>query len=648
MIRLTLLSYFSLCLGFLQIFPAAEPDQETSLQKLLKHDYFDNSIAQNETKEFTRARIAPLPEFDKLEDWENYRDQLRKEMLEKIVYRGEAANWRDADCQVEWLETLEGGPGYKIQKLRFEAVPGMWIPALIYLPENLSGKVPVILNVNGHDAKGKAVDYKQLRCINQAKRGMIAMNVEWLGMGQLRTPDFTHYKMNQLDLCGTSGLAPFYLSMKRSLDILLSLENADPKRLAVAGLSGGGWQTIVISSLDERVVLSNPVAGYSSFFTRLDVPSDLGDSEQTPSDMAQLIDYHHLTAMRAPRPTLLTYNDKDQCCFIAKTALPPLMETARPFYQLYDKESSLRSHVNLSPGTHNFELDNRQQFYAMLGDFFYPEESTYSAKEIPSEDELKAAEELFVPLPKQNEDFHSLALKVLAQLPARTSAPAGKEARQKWEQEQRNILQKELKIKEYEISAKKVDSRSVESYQANYWHLKMGADWTVPVIELSAENAEKKKTVILLSENGAASMEAEVSQQLEQGNRVLLVDPFNYGVSNMNYRSFLFAMLVSSVGERPLGIQVSQLLGTAEWARKQFQSNELEFVSEGPRSSLVALVTAALKPELIDGLKTKDEFQSLAEVIHLNLGVNEAPELFSFGLLKKFDIDLFKELAHQE
>jgi len=42
------------------------------------------------------------------------------------------------------------------------------------------------------------------------------------GKGQLNIPGFDHYRMNQLDLCGTSGLAPYYLSLKRSLDLLLS------------------------------------------------------------------------------------------------------------------------------------------------------------------------------------------------------------------------------------------------------------------------------------------------------------------------------------------------------------------------------------------------------------------------------------------
>jgi len=33
---------------------------------------------------------------------------------------------------------IEGGPGYKIRKLRYEALPNSWIPALLYVPDKLS------------------------------------------------------------------------------------------------------------------------------------------------------------------------------------------------------------------------------------------------------------------------------------------------------------------------------------------------------------------------------------------------------------------------------------------------------------------------------------------------------------------------------
>ena len=178
--------------------------------------------------------------------------------------------WRDAKTKFELLDTIPGGPGYSIRKLRYEALPGLWIPGLLYLPEKITGKVPVHLAVNGHDGVGKAAPYKQIRCINLAKRGVISLNLEWLGMGQLRTPGFAHYAMNQLDLCGSSGIAPFYLAMSRALDILLALPEADPTRVAVSGLSGGGWQTIFISSLDTRVTLANPVAAILSAAMMLD------------------------------------------------------------------------------------------------------------------------------------------------------------------------------------------------------------------------------------------------------------------------------------------------------------------------------------------------------------------------------------------
>ncbi len=75
----------------------------------------------------------------------------------------------------------------------------MWIPALLYEPTRQKGKMPVVLNPNGHHAGGKAMDYKQARCINLAKRGMIALNIEFVGMGEL-TRDRDHQRIAHLDL----------------------------------------------------------------------------------------------------------------------------------------------------------------------------------------------------------------------------------------------------------------------------------------------------------------------------------------------------------------------------------------------------------------------------------------------------------------
>jgi hypothetical protein len=361
-----------------------------------------------EVQVFTATRVPAMPPAATAADWSATAATLRRRVLDEVVFRGEARAWASAPGRVEWLDTLATPHGYSVRKLRYEVVPGLWLPALLYQPDRLTGRVPVVLNVNGHEKTGMATPYIQERCINLAKRGILALNPEWLGRGQLlEEKGLDHYRMNQLDLCGTSGLAVFHLAAQRALDVALSLPNADPGRVAVTGLSG----------LDERVRLANPVAGYSSYVTRVQFPAlDLGDSEQTPSDLATVVDYTHLTAMMAPRPTLLSYNAKDNCCFRADYALAPLVQAAAPVFRLAGAADQLQQHVNHDPG-HNYGRDNREAFYRFLRDQLLGSAADFPLAEIPSEAEVRPAEALRVPLPADNHDFQSLALQLSSNLP---------------------------------------------------------------------------------------------------------------------------------------------------------------------------------------------------------------------------------------
>jgi hypothetical protein len=615
---------------------------------LLSRQIIDANLPMQEVQAYTEGRIPPMPESSTVTEWEEHADRMRRETLEKVVFRGEAAKWRTAKTQVEWFDTIEGGPEYRIKKLRYEALPGLWIPALLYEPKTLEGKVPVVMNVNGHDRNGKVADYKQVRCINQAKRGMLALNVEWLGMGQLNTPGFVHYRMNQLNLCGTSGLAPFYLSMKRGIDLLLSHEHADPKRVAVAGLSGGGWQTIFISSLDTRVVLSDPVAGYSSFRTRARHLSDLGDSEQTPCDLATVTDYAQLTAMRAPRPTLLTFNSKDNCCFASGHALPPLLEAAQPVFALYGKPENLESHVNEDPGTHNFLQDNRQALYRMIGKHFFAGQE-FDANEIPCDSEIKSKEDFEVPLPKDNADFHSLALSLSKNLPRNTEVPTDGEERRKWCRINREQLKQIVRAKDYDVKAEEVDTESTAdvsddtTVSTRSWRLRIGGVWTVPAVELAGKNTAG--TVLLIADGGRKSVPNETEALLKSGHRVLAIDPFYFGESKIAQRDFLFALLVSATGDRPLGLQASQLAATSRWLVQSREQNPIKIVAVGPRSSLIAMVAAALETEAIAEIELRNSYASLRDIITENKTVQEAPELFCFGLFERFDIPQLKALV---
>ena len=618
---------------------SSHASEREAIESLLKSTLIDAQVPQAQVENFCEARVPKVPTVSSLKEWERLTAQWRADMFEKVIFRGAAAAWRKSPARVEWLDEIDGGPGYRIKKLRYEVLPGLWVPALLYEPIKISGKVPVIMNVNGHDRPdGRAAKYKQLRCINQVKRGMIALNVEWLGMGQLNTDGFVHYRMNQLDLCGTGGIAPFYLAMERGLDVLLGHESADPERVGVAGLSGGGWQTIFISSLDTRVTLSNPVAGYSSFVTRIHNHSDLGDSEQTPCDMATAADYKHLTAMLAPRATLLTFNVADNCCFASGHALQPLVEAAKPAFRLYKQVDRLASHVNHDPGTHNFEKDNRQALYRMLGKHFYAGDSSFDPEEIASDDEVKTKQELTVPLPADNADFNTLALDLSKDLP-RKRLPA--EATPAWSASARQRLAKLVSAHEYEVHAEELASRAEGEVRGRLLKLSVGKEWTVPAVELAKGEQAPRLTSIVVAEKGRASAAETVERLLNEGHRVLAVDPFYVGESKIPSRDFLFALLVAAVGERPVGIQASQLAAIARWSKQQ-NDTDIQLVAVGERVCLAALVAAALETQAVERVELHGSLASLKQVVERNYAVNQKPEFFCFGLLEAFDI---RELA---
>jgi len=622
----------------------ARADDEAAIKASLEKPVLKTGQALEEIKAFAGARIVPPPTITDRAEWEQTARRLRKDVLEQIVFRGAAAGWRDATCRVEWLDTLPGGPGYTIRKFRYEALPGMWIPALLYEPEKLAERVPLALHVNGHDPVGKAVDYKQMRSINLAKRGVRVLNVEWFGMGQLRTDGFSHGRMNLLELCGASGLAPFYLAMSRAIDLGLKLPQADPDRVAVSGLSGGGWQTILISSLDERVTFANPVAGYGSFHTNLGF-GDMGDSEQAPTDMATLADYTHLTAMRAPRPTLLTYNAADDCCFKSGHTLRPLLNAATPAFALYGAADRLRSHVNHDPGTHNFLKENREQYYAAVGDFFFAGDASYPKSEIAGESELKTPEELNVPLPEDNLDFRRLASSLAARLPSEAELPTDPAAAESWRRERRERLKALLRIPRYEV-AKADRTKSDGDVPANSLSLRLGDTWTVPGTELVDTAKGTESPVLLIADAGRASASAEAQRWRSAGHRVIAVDPLLLGESRTGSQDpdYTYSLFLASAGERPLGIQAAQLGAIARWMQREHDRAVL-IVADGPRSSTAALVAAALEPEAIGEVELDDALASFKHLIDSNAAVEAMPELMPFGLLAECDVPGLRALV---
>ena len=190
------------------------------------------------------------------------------------------------------------------------------------------------------------------------------------------------------------------------------------------------------------------------------------------------------------------------------------------------------------------------------------------------------------------------------------------------------------------MTASEVGREEQGGVTATFWKLRMGNVWTVPAVELV--QGQPQQTAIVVADDGRQSTAAHVAELLGAGYRVIAVDPFYLGESKIAERTTLFALLVAGVGDRPIGLQASQVAALARWSVTQRETGPVKLIAIGPRSSTMALIAAALEGQAIGGLALHGALGSLKEVMEQNWGVADKPELFCFGLLESFDI---KQLA---
>jgi hypothetical protein len=577
------------------------------------------------------------------ERWNLEVKNLRKHILEEVVFHGWPQEWIDSSPRFEQTEVIETSHGYRLRKYRYEIVPGFASTAILYEPEPLNGKVPAILNLTGHEPLGNLTEYEQKRCINFAKRGILALSLGWPGLGELGQPENNHDFAGQLDLVGSNSLGLFYLMIRRGLDFMGTLPNSDPTRIGVTGLSGGGWQTVMISSLDERVNVMVEVAGIGSLESNLTRPTDSSDIEEDATDLMMGFDYPFLVAMRAPRPTLLIHNEQDDCCFLAPLVKPYVFEQILPFFQLYHSENALRWYENTDPGTHNYQLDNRQQAYAFFSDNFH---LAPTAKEIPSDPEIFTAQQLAGNLPKDNGTIAGLARKLGTQI-HRAAIPPLRE-REAWKKTERERLQSVIRYSAVSvagawtlISTKHLGLQSF-SYRFDFSNSLSGTGiW----VASRATDDDAPRTIIL-NDKGYRDSAQDVVERVNRGEQVLAFEPIFFGSTSPDeIEPAYWEMLVASRGDRAIGLEVGQLIATAKFFRMPAAPCKIRLVTDGIRSQVVALAAAALEPDLFSEIESRNAMSSLSYLLNAPVPYRTAPDLFCLDLYKFFDIDRFTILA---
>ena len=260
-----------------------------------------------------KESLAAIPHATTQSEADQARPVLRQKLRESLGF--ERLPW-PPNLRARHVGTLER-QGYRIEKLVWQTLPGVEVPAHLYLPADGKTGAPGIIFYNGHwwpDSKTRP-DF-QAFCINMARLGFVVLTFDPFGQGERGQSARDHRRTEAL-LAGVSqqGIAEY--ETRYALEYLLSRKEVDPKRIGITGASGGGYNTWMTVALDDRIKVAVPVVGTSDFYEQMTAvrPLDWYRGNEHCHFVPGLMRYannHELLAMAAPRPVMIVAASEDQ------------------------------------------------------------------------------------------------------------------------------------------------------------------------------------------------------------------------------------------------------------------------------------------------------------------------------------------------
>jgi len=211
--------------------------------------------------------------------------------------------------------------GFIIEKLVFQSLPGIYVTALVYIPNDHSSKHPAVLVPSGHAADGKF--HYQTLSQRLAGRGYVVLS--WDPIGQGERSQFwdskaqksrynlicaEHAVMGNLAYLAGANLARWEVwDGIRAVDYLLTRPDVDGERISITGTSGGGTQTALIAALDPRIRVAVPSCYITALPMRISnrifVDPDSDPEQDLFGMISNGVDHPGLLLMMFPRPVMV-------------------------------------------------------------------------------------------------------------------------------------------------------------------------------------------------------------------------------------------------------------------------------------------------------------------------------------------------------
>lgn len=273
-----------------------------------------------------------------LDAWEVHRQRARRRLLYMV---GLDPLPERTDLNVKITRTIDK-PGFVIECLYFESVPGFLVTANLYLPKKRSGPLPTIVYLCGHaGGPAGAKGHYRHHPIWYAQNGYACLIVDPIQHSEIPGRHrYTHAGKGWENF--STGYTPAGIEIwnaVRALDYLESRPEIDKDRIGITGRSGGGTFSYFTAAVDDRIKVI--VSDHATYNVCNHITAD---TLRTHCDCNFFVNMHRFDsvdycALLAPRPVLMQCSTDDGC-------FPPkgyrdFHAAMKRVYELYGKSDQI-------------------------------------------------------------------------------------------------------------------------------------------------------------------------------------------------------------------------------------------------------------------------------------------------------------------
>jgi dienelactone hydrolase len=539
---------------------------------------FSINFLFNQTDPYYNARSEQIAKLKTKSDWQKRQQTVRKkldQLLGKLPAKGPLAP--------EVLGVVHKD-GYRIEKIIFQPTPGYYETGALYIPDNLKGKAPAILNVIGHDQISFREQYYQVIITNLLKKGMIVFAIDPLGQGEHVQYYDTSLKFSAVGysvlehayfgnvcfLTGANSAKYFIWDGMRAIDYLVSRPEVDPERIGATGFSGGGTVSAYLGAYDDRVKVVVPCS-WPTAYQALIQKKGVQDAETIYiGGLAEGITFEDLIEVRAPKPTLMTFTSRDE--YMLLQGARDAVKEAKNAYKAYGKENNVQLVEDdfkhwMTPKIRLKMYDFFQEHFNLPGD---------SAEE---KLDLATAEDLKVTPTGQIATYKGG--KMIFDLNKEEAEPLIRnlgQSRQNIDQHLRTVVVKAKKISGY-VSP---DTKNQETfmngrYERDGYKVELdiipgeSKEYVIPILLFTPDDDQQHPAIIYLHSKGKiaeAEPGGEIEKLVKQGYIVAAADVLGFGeIKKTAGREYTDGNTAVLIGRSMVGIQAGDVVRVSNYLK---------------------------------------------------------------------------------